>query len=221
MVSYLATDRRRAEEERVRTALAAVFCHNFRRMSDVPTKVLRAFTINDERGVLYANFPRSPGELLPLIAVHRSHEVYTGCEYAIACLLVQEGLIAEGQAVVDATRARHDGSARNPWNEPEAGDHYARALASYGFLQAHARSRFDLSRGRFELSPQVNRHAFSTFFAIEGAWVSVRLDERQLTFDLAAGRLLLRELVVDGRSVPVPQGAVAAPGRPLTLPILG
>ena len=90
--------------------------------------------------------------------------------------MIQEGLVAEGETIVEAIRSRHDGSTRNPWNEPECGDHYARAMASYGLLQAYARSHIDLSRGRISLSPQVNRENFTTFFSVEGAWGSIRLD---------------------------------------------
>ena len=52
---------------------------------------------NDERGVLYASFPKTAGQIIPLTAVFRAHEVWSGCEYALACLLIQEGLVAEGQ----------------------------------------------------------------------------------------------------------------------------
>jgi non-lysosomal glucosylceramidase len=204
---------------RIRQALSAVYRHNFKRMTDVPTNFMRAFAVGDERGVLYASFPRSPGGIIPLTAVFRAHEVWTGCEYEVACHMIQEGLIAEGESIVAAIRGRHDGASRNPWNEPECGDHYARAMASYGLLQAYARAHFDLSRGRIELSPQVNRDGFSTFFAVEGAWGTIRVDEWQITIDLGAGTLPLRELVVDGRPIHLQGEQIAVAGSPLVLAI--
>lgn len=207
------------DRERIRTALRAVYRHNFKRMDEVPTNFMRAFALNDERGVLYAAFPKAPGQIIPLTAVFRAHEVWTGCEYEVACHMIQEGLIAEGQSIVEAIRRRHDGSTRNPWNEPECGDHYARAMASYGLLQAYARSQIDRSRGRIQLSPQLNRENFSTFFSVEGAWGSIRLRGDQLTIDLAAGLLDVREIVVDGKVSRLPARVTVAPDRPLVVEV--
>jgi hypothetical protein len=38
--------------------------------------------------------------------------------------------------VVKAARSRYDGHVRNPWNEYECGNYYARAMASYALLEA-------------------------------------------------------------------------------------
>ena len=43
---------------------------------------------------------------------------------------VYDGLVDEGLEIVRAVRARHDGARRNPWNEVECGNHYARSLAT-------------------------------------------------------------------------------------------
>ncbi len=155
------------------------------------------------------------GQMAEVIQLLRAHEVWSGCEYEVACLMIQEGLLAEGESIVEAIRSRHDGAARNPWNEPECGDHYARAMASYGLLQAYARLQIDLSRGRIALSPQVNRENFSTFFSVEGAWGTIKLSGNQLSIDLGSGKLAVNELVVDGRTVPLPAGITVEAGQPL------
>ena len=201
--------------EHLRTALRSIYRHNFKRMNEVPTNFLRAFAVNEEQGVVYATFPEEPGDIIPLTAVLRAHEVWSGCEYEVACLMIQEGLLAEGESIVEAIRSRHDGTARNPWNEPECGDHYARAMASYGLLQAYARLQIDLSRGRIEFSPQVNRENFATFFSVEGAWGSIKLSGNQLSIDLGSGSLAVNELVVDGRTIPLPSGITVTSGQPL------
>src|SRR4029078_13458429 len=96
-------------------------------------------------------------------------------------------------------RDRHDGAARNPWNEPECGDHYARAMASYGLLQAYAGSHLDLSRGRISLPPRATRDNLPPLFSLEGAGGSFRRPGDRVTIDLAAGALTVRELEVAGR----------------------
>ena len=208
-----------APAEQIRTALRAIYHHNFKRMNEVPTNFMRAFAVNDELGVVYATFPDEVGEIIPLTAIVRAHEVWTGCEYEVACLMIQEGLIAEGETIIEAIRSRHDGSARNPWNEPECGDHYARAMASYGLLQAYARLQIDLSRGRIALSPQVNRENFVTFFSVEGAWGSIKLDGQRFMIELGSGELAVNELVVNGRTISLAPGAKATAKQPLNVPL--
>jgi hypothetical protein len=131
--------------------------------------------------------------------------------------MIQEGMIAEGETIVEAIRARHDGAARNPWNEPECGDHYARAMASFGLLQAYARSHIDLSRGRISLAPQINRTRFKTFFSVEGAWGTIALDADHLHIEVSSGALDVRELVVNGQEVQTAVHGLVTPDKPLRI----
>lgn len=120
---------------------------------------------------------------------------------------------------MEAIRQRHDGAARNPWNEMECGDHYARAMASYGLLQAYARSAFDQSKGRVTLWPQMNGARFATFFAVDGAWGSVQLGHGELTISLGGGQLEVRELEVNGHAVSLDGPATITPEQPLHLQV--
>ena len=43
-------------------------------------------------------------------------------------------MVAEGLTLVRAVHDRYAATKRNPWNEIECGDHYARALASWACL---------------------------------------------------------------------------------------
>ena len=42
----------------------------------------------------------------------------------------------EGLQIVAAVRSRYTGRVRNPWNEYECGNYYARAMSSYALLIA-------------------------------------------------------------------------------------
>ena len=50
--------------------------------------------------------------------------------------MILEGQLAPGLEVIEAIRARYDGSRRNPFDEAECGHHYARAMASWGAVLA-------------------------------------------------------------------------------------
>ena len=60
----------------------------------------------------------------------------TGFEYQLAVLLLDVGERDEATQVVEAVRGRHNGANRNPFNEPECGSYYARAMASWALLEA-------------------------------------------------------------------------------------
>jgi hypothetical protein len=53
------------------------------------------------------------------------------------------GHVKEGMEILRASRDRYDGKVRNPFNEYECGHWYARALSSYGYLQALTGVRYD------------------------------------------------------------------------------
>ena len=59
-----------------------------------------------------------------------------GFEYQVAGHMIWEGMVKEGLAVERAIHDRYHASRRNPWNEVECGDHYARSMASYGVFIA-------------------------------------------------------------------------------------
>ena len=76
-------------------------------------------------GLLLATWPRGGRPALPFVY---SDEVWPGIEYQVASHLIYEGMVDEGLAIVRGLRARHSGERRNPWNEFECGNHYARSF---------------------------------------------------------------------------------------------
>jgi hypothetical protein len=79
--------------------------------------------------------------------------VWTGIEYQVASHLIMEGHADEGLEIVRTCRRRYDGRIRNPFDEIECGHWYARALSSYGLLQALSGARYDAVEKKLELRP--------------------------------------------------------------------
>jgi hypothetical protein len=110
-----------------------------------------------------------------------SDEVWTGIEYAVAANLIYEGFIDEGLTVVKAVRDRYDGYKRNPWNEVECGNHYARSMSSWAVLLALSGFSCDMVNKKIHFSPKVNRGDFHTFWSTGTAWGTYTCREKNGT----------------------------------------
>ena len=117
------------DKEQRKTALENMIANNFKPSLREFANMWRVFALNDEGGTVICDYPE--GSKKPVIPIPYCEECMTGFEYAFAGLLVSEGYLDEGIAVVRAIRDRYDGAKRNPWNEIECGNNYARAMASF------------------------------------------------------------------------------------------
>jgi uncharacterized protein (DUF608 family) len=136
--------------DRVKTALKSIHEHNFKRDFSEHANCQRVYALNDEAGLLLCSWPHGGRPRLPF---PYADEVWTGIEYQVAAHLIHEGWVDEGIEIVEALRARHDGIRRNPWNEVECGNHYARSMASWALLLALSGMRINAENGESTFEP--------------------------------------------------------------------
>ncbi len=203
--------------EQVRSGLAAAFKYNW--APDVgplnerfPPE--RWFARPGEPGLFVCTWPRGGRPAEP---VRYRDEVWTGIEYQLAAGLAWEGLTDEALLIVHGVEERYDGAKHNPWNEIECGDHYARALASWGVRHALAGYTWNGPAGRLSLAPRVQADDFAGFFAAGTAWGTLRqqrtADSQISMIEPAAGRMTVREFQTQvPAGVRVRRVAVAATG---------
>ena len=79
-------------------------------------------------------------------------------------------MLDEGLAIVKGARDRHDGIARNPWNEFECGHHYARAMASWSLILALSGYRYSAPEKSISFAPKVNAADFRCFYSTGSGW---------------------------------------------------
>ena len=97
---------------------------------------MRGFVYAGETSLRMAWYDESN---MPAVPFPYYRETMTGFEYVVAALLAWNGERAEAERVVRDIRDRYDGYKRNPFNEPECGNHYARTLAAWTVFKAFLR----------------------------------------------------------------------------------
>ena len=181
--------------ENVRSTLASVFRHNWRTSLWDHPNPQRIYATGDEAGLLVCSWPRGGRPAIPTIYFD---EVWTGAEYHVASHLIMEGFLEEGLAIVKAVRERHDGERRNPWNEAECGNHYARAMSSWGLILALSGYYYNAPERLMAFAPRFRRHCFSTFWSNGNAWgtFSQKFEGRtaDICLSVLAGEMPLAEL---------------------------
>ncbi len=152
--------------DHVRSAAASIFKYNFKSDFRNHVNCQRSYVLNDEAGLILCTWPHGGRPRFPFVY---SDEVWTGFEYQVAAQLIYEGLIDNGLTIVQAARARHDGLRRNPWNEVECGNHYARAMSSWALLLALSGFSYQ-PQGRIGFAPAYEEADFSCFFSTGSCW---------------------------------------------------
>jgi hypothetical protein len=155
------------DEEHVHKTLKSIFHYNYVPDLSEHEAVQRTYFLNDEGGVLVASYAsgKRPEIPFPYFA-----EGWTGEEYQFAAHLVFEGMTTEAQAVVESARLRHNGECRNPWNEPECGHHYARAMSAWGLIVALSGFQYSGVERRLMLTPRVRAQNFRCFWSVPSGW---------------------------------------------------
>jgi len=175
-------------EERIFAALRAIFKHNFSR----------------EDGLINASYPPGAKPVLSTYANIQAMAPWTGIEYAIASMMLDFGLVAEGLAVVANIHERYMRAGRF-WNHVECGDHYYRAMSSWALLAAATGFKIDVPAGRVELAPRIRSPETRAPWVSSSGWGSFAMTRSRLELDCLSGELRFKEL-----RVALPSGPLVA-----------
>ncbi len=121
------------------------------------------------------------------------NECMSGFEWQAAAHMVWEGIDQEdvlqaGLAISRAIHDRYNAQLRNPYNEVECSDHYARAMASYGVFQAVCGFQHHGPQGMIEFDPRLSPDDFRAAFTAAEGWGTY--SQRRTAHSLAASLLL-------------------------------
>lgn len=197
------------DTEQIDTALDEMMKNNFKPSMRSVANTWRVFSLNDEAGSVICVYPEGSGK--PKIPIPYCEETMTGFEYALAGLMCAHGKTENGVKIAGAVRDRFNGQNRNPWNEIECGNNYARSMASFALIPIMSGFSFDLPHRYIGFKPYTT-DGFTSIWSVDGAWGSIRVDKDSALLTVKEGSLCLEafgvgcfdrvsELEVDGKPV--------------------
>lgn len=98
------------------------------------------------------------------------HECMSGFEHQVAAHMMAEGMVEESLVLTRMIHDRYHARKRNPFNEIECSDHYARAMASYGTFISTCGFEYHGPRGYMRFSPKMGSNYFKAPFIAAAGW---------------------------------------------------
>lgn len=188
------------DTEKIKSHLESVYRYNFKTdLNDHANPQRPGYAMKHEGGLLICTWPKGGSLSLPFIY---SNEVWTGIEYQVASHLMFLGKNKEALDIVRACRKRYDGRVRNPFSEWEAGYWYARALASYGMIQALTGVRYDAVTKTLFIDSKIGDD-FDSFFSCQTGFGNIGLNNGKPYVKMVSGSLNVDKCFVGGEEVPV------------------
>lgn len=154
-------------EDHIKKTLASIYRYNHRSSLAHHDTVQRTYALNDEAGLVVCDYGKAER---PKIPFPYYAEVWTGLEYSTASMMLYAGMVREGVECFASSRARFDGVKRNPWDEPECGHHYARAMAAWSGVLALSGFRYHAPKGAVIAVPRIPRAGFTCFWSTGTGW---------------------------------------------------
>jgi uncharacterized protein (DUF608 family) len=183
------------DSAKVSSHLLAVHKYNLKEnLSEHANPQRPAFALGDEGGLLLCSWPKGGKLALPFVY---SDEVWTGIEHQVASHLMLTGHVKEGLDILRLSRNRYDGRVRNPFNEYECGHWYARALSSYGYLQALTGVRYDAVDKTLFIDSRIGD--FTSFLSTETGFGNVKLTGHQPSVKVVYGSIQIEKVFISGK----------------------
>jgi uncharacterized protein (DUF608 family) len=215
-------------EDHIQSALNALWKYNF--VPDVKSfretfRKGRFYAWDGDAGLIMCSWPN--GGLKDDFMNHWQYDYFnenmSGFEYQAAAHMIAEGtpeLIQHGLAIARSIHDRYRATARNPYNEIECSDHYARAMASYAVFLAASGFDYDGPAGAIGFNPVVHSENFRSAFTAAEGWGSFSqvLTQNEMKAELAVnwGSLKLNSISLNPQHVRGSQVDVMLDGQIVT-----
>jgi non-lysosomal glucosylceramidase len=184
----------------IRKTISSIYKYNHRASLTRHNSVERIYALNDEAAILICDYGKVTR---PRIPFPYSSEAWTGIEYLHATQLIYAGMLREGVRTYEDVRRRFDGERRNPWDEPECGHHYARAMSAWSGIVALSGFAYRGPQQSVSAIPRIRSTSFSSFWSTGNAWgvfsQSVQNGHAQFSLSVLYGKLPCRQVELAGQ----------------------
>jgi uncharacterized protein (DUF608 family) len=188
------------DKEKTLSALKALYKYNYK--SDVGPYIVahpggRPYALAGEGGMILNTNPRNephPFGVKDAWQLGYFNECMTGFEHQVASHMMAEGMTDEALTLTRAVHDRYHAYKRNPFNEIECSDHYARAMASYGTFITATGFQYHGPKGYIAFAPALNKENFKSPFVTAEGWGTYTQKGGHHTLQLKYGSLLVQTL---------------------------
>jgi uncharacterized protein (DUF608 family) len=180
-----------AKKENIQTTLKSIMKYNY--LTDFTNHFnnSRSYVMANESGLLMASWPKGRLE----IPFPYFNESMSGFEYCAATGMIYENQEDNALTCIKSIRDRFDGEKRNPFNEPECGHHYARAMASWSAIVALSEFQYSAVAKSMTITSKPGTYFWSNGYA----WGLCTVTDSDATLEVMKGKLELKTLTLKGK----------------------
>ncbi|MDE3742687.1 GH116 family glycosyl-hydrolase [Maribacter polysaccharolyticus] len=179
-----------AKEENIKKTLESIMKYNYVENMTSHANFHRSYALGDESALLMAAYPKErPEKPFPYYT-----EVMTGFEYTAAVGMLQEGLLEDGLLCINNIRDRYDGKKRSPFNEAEAGHHYARSMMAWAGILAITKFQYSAVDKSMTFTSKPGTYFWSNGYG----YGTVQVKNKEADIAVLSGKLELDRFILDG-----------------------
>ena len=170
-------------KENIQTTLKSIMKYNYINDFSSHFNNMRSYVMGSDSGLVMGAFPKGRLE----IPFPYFNESMTGFEYTAATGMIYEGQIDNALTCIKAIRDRFDGEKRSPFDEPECGHHYARAMASWSTIIALSEFQYSGVTKSMTITSKPGTYFWSNGYA----WGLCTVRKESATIKVLKGNLIL------------------------------
>lgn len=164
------------------------YCHRESLMKH--PNFMRSYAYGDESALLMADYPgKRPKQPFPYFT-----EVMTGFEHTAAVGMLYENQLDIGLKTIADIRVRYDGKKRNPFNEAEFGNHYARSMMAWGGVLAISGFHYSAVEKSMRFTSVPGTYLWSNGYS----WGTCEVKNKEAILSVLSGQVELDSFALDG-----------------------